>query len=190
MHIGTSISHQRLHGPLKDHVTGDKDSTVFPIGPPAKKRRREAERSLDRGVPEPKEETTSFADSLGAAINQVRQGATKVRTSSGPSSTHDYRRRSEPTTAEMVAPPKMASSTGQVQMPVQNQVPILVNVADLQDMVTRTVERVVRQLVGDKPHLLLSTHAGVSTMTAYAASSQFMNNNMQLLFPSVCSVSS
>jgi len=188
MYIGTG--RQRLHGPLKDYVTGDK--TVFPIGPPAKKRRREAERSFDRDAPEPKEEKTpSFADSLGAAINQVRQGATEVWTKGGPSSTHDDRRRSESTTTKMAAPSKMASSTGstgQVQMPVQDHIPILVNVADLQDMVVKTAERVVRQLVGDMPHTLSTTHTAVSLMTGYAASGQFMNNNMQLLFPSVCSV--
>jgi len=162
---------------------------VFPIGPPAKKRRREAERSFDRGALEPKEEKTpSFADSLGAAINQVRQGATEVWTKGGPSSTHDDRRRSESSTTEMAAPSKMASSTGQIQMPVQDHVPILVNVADLQDMVVKTAEQVVRQLVGDIPHTLSTTHAAVSIMTGYAASGQFMNNNMQLLFPSVCSV--
>jgi len=180
--IGTSTG---LHGPVKDYVTGDKDSTVSPIKPPAKKRRREAERSLD--IPEPEEE--SFADSLGAVINQARQGATEVWTSGGPS-THGYRRRNESTNTEMTAPSKMASSTGQVQMPVQDQAPILVNVADLQDVIVKTADQVVRQLVGDTPPTLLTAHTAVSMMTGYAASGQFLNNNMQLLFPSVCSVSS
>lgn len=81
----------------------------------------------------------------------------------------------------------LTSHNSQVKTPTPNQVPISVSVADLQDMVVKTADRVVRQIVGDAPHTLLTSRAAVSMMTGYAASGQFINNNTQLQFPSVCS---
>lgn len=189
-----STSHQSSKRPYvsrKDNDLRGKGLGVFPIGPPLKKRCRENEKNMASGASESKKKgTQSFADSLGAAINQARQGATEVQTNGSSSSILDHSRRHESTTETAAAPSKMASLTShnsQVKTPTQNQVPISVSVADLQDMVVKTADRVVRQIVGDAPHMLLTSRAAVSMMTGYAASGQFINNNTQLQFPSVCS---
>lgn len=85
-------------------------------------------------------------------------------------------------------PQAIASSSshgGQSRHQNPQQAPILVNVTDLQDMVVKTADRIVREMIGDVPNVLLAAHAAVSMMTGYAAHGQFMNSNTQLQFPSV-----
>ncbi|KAF5358337.1 hypothetical protein D9756_001403 [Leucocoprinus leucothites] len=201
----TQRSHKRQHELHSNNDTiGNVYAPVFPVGPPTKKRRQEREQREGKGasdgtstssVPKPKEsESQTFADSLGAAINQVRDGATKVRPSGSSSSVQDSRRKNEsvkparPVGVSAPPPPGITSSisySSQTKQQQNTQAPILVNVTDLQDMVVKTADRVVRQMVGDVPNLLLAAHAAVSMMTGYAASGQFMNNNTQLQFPSM-----
>ncbi|KAJ3568645.1 hypothetical protein NP233_g5586 [Leucocoprinus birnbaumii] len=178
---------------------------VFPVGPPKKRRRQEQEQSegnaknteatgstsspIAKEKGKGKEETT-FADSLGAAINQVREGATKVMRPSG--SLSELRRKTEsmrPARAVnpfVPPPPRTASSSSHNSQTRQaSQAPIVVDVAQLQDMVVKTADSVVRQLCGEVPGILLAAHAAVSMMTGYAAAGQFTNNNTQLQFPSM-----
>jgi hypothetical protein len=193
---------KRLHDSGQDNDTDSSVfATVYPVGPPTKRRRQEREQkdkildsSSSRGIVK-SEEPNAFATSLGAAINQAATTATRsaVRSSEPRPRSESVKPRPKGTILQTAPPPQATASSssygGQSRHRVPQPSPILVNVADLQDMVVKTADRVVREMVGHVPNVLLAAHAAVSMMTGYAAHGQFMNNNTRLQFASVSLIS-
>lgn len=173
------------------HTRPSGDGTVFasvyPIGPPRKKKRQETTakpKLTATGGDSKASGTNDFAAALGAAINQV--AATATRTSG---SAQENRRKSDsikkrPANNGVVATTSVPGST--IHRYSTSDRPILVNVVELQEMVVRTAEQTVRQIVGETAlSPSLTANVAVSMMTGYAAAGQFVNNNSQLQFPSV-----
>ncbi|KXN92231.1 hypothetical protein AN958_08684 [Leucoagaricus sp. SymC.cos] len=172
----------------KQEVDDAGSSSAIPIGPPKKKRRQEPQQNsqaVTSGEPSSSNEPNAFALSLGAAINQVAETATKTRPSGV---NQDHRRKHElaksrPGDSTALGPLEIASSTSQ-QFKQAPQTPILVNASELQDMIVQTTDRVVRQMIGSVPHALLAAHAAVSMMSGYAAAGQFVNHFAEASTPS------
>lgn len=183
-----SHSTKRLHdSQTEPSGVGTIFATVYPVGPPRKKRRHESDLKSRSEKAEGKrkaEEPNGFAAALGAAINQVATTATRTNSGSAP----EHRRKSDnikkrPSVKPTTISPVADSSIQKKSLP---EGPILVNVAELQDMVARTAERVVRQVIGETPLAAsLMTKTAVSMMTGYATTGSFVNDNTQMQFPSV-----
>lgn len=161
-----------------------------------KKKPREAERD-------------SFAASLGAAINEVAKSATRTmknrqhrkgdieevkKRPSGDFASMQQQLVVKPTVREKSPPSSISKRSvlarGEDLPDTTSQSskgPILVNVADLQDMITNAAEQVARKIVEDTSSTAsLATKTAVAMMTSFAAAGKFVNSNTQMEFPSVC----
>lgn len=142
-------------------------------------------KSKDATEEQPKtKKPNNFAAALGAAINQVAETATEMRTSSGSRRGHDNRKKRP---CDNVSAPAPGSSGARGRHPTEDS--IVVDVVDLQDLVVQSAERVARRIVGETASSFsLATKTAVSMMTEYAAAGTFINDNTQIRFPSVSRV--